>query len=162
MPDAVPTTRRPRGQATVEFALSIGIMLVIFLAVVDFGRMIAMHTAAVTASREAARYGSAIGDNGSGVERYRDCAGIRQAARAVTGALITLPDDAIVVAYDRGPDTTPHATCVVGTPPAASAITSLDRVSVQVTFTYEPISLVRLIVGPTTVDSTDRRTIVKP
>lgn len=138
--------------------------MVLFFAVVDFGRMVAIHTATVTASREAARYGSAVGDNGSGTPRYADCAGIRQAARNVTGAMVTLTDNQIAVSYDDG-DGNPTATsCPVGPGPTPdpAAIVRLDRVVVTVTATYEAISPIRFIVGPVTVVSTDRRTIVKP
>jgi Flp pilus assembly protein TadG len=149
------------GQATVEFALTVGLVLLLFLAIVDIARLVATHAAVITASREAARYGSAIGDNGSGTERYRDCTGIREAARRTTGALVTLADGDIVVSYDHGPSTGTHATCPVGSPPAATDIASLDRVNVRVTATYQAISPLRLVLGPMTVASTDRRTIAK-
>jgi Flp pilus assembly protein TadG len=152
---------RSPGQGSVEFALTIGIALLLLLTVVDFGRMVAMQAAVVTASREAARYGSAVGDTGSGTERYRDCAGIRQAARNVTAGLITMSDGDIVVSYDHGPSTAAHASCPVGTPPAASSISSLDRVIVRVTLTWEAISPVGLVVGAFTMTSVSRRTIVK-
>jgi Flp pilus assembly protein TadG len=157
--------RRGRGQATVEFALTIGIVLVLFFAVVDFGRMVAIHTATVTASREAARYGSAVGDNGSGTPRFADCVGIRQAARNVTGAMVTLTDNQIAVSYDDGAGGSTGADpCPVGPGPTPNpaAIERLNRVVVQVTATYEAISPVRFLIGPVTVVSTDRRTIVKP
>jgi hypothetical protein len=150
------------GQGLVEFSLAIVIVLLLFLAVVDFGRMVAMHTAAVTASREAARYGSAVGLDG-GVERYRNCDGIRGAARTVTRSLITLADGDVAVSYDGGPGTATHTTCPTtggADTIAAGAVASLDRVVVQVTFTYRPITPIGMVVGPITVVSTDRRTVV--
>jgi Flp pilus assembly protein TadG len=156
--------RHQRGQALAEFSLTAAIVLLLFLTVVDFGRMVAMHTAAVTASREAARYGSTIGTV-SGVERYRNCDGIRDAARTVTESMISLTHDDIAVSYDDGPGTATHTSCPTtagADTVAGGAVTSLDRVVVQVTFTYRPITPLALLVPPITVVSTDRRTIVLP
>lgn len=155
--------RRDRavGSATLEFALTIGIALLMLLTVIDFGRIAGIHVAAVTASREAARYGSAIGVAASGLERYRDCAGILAAARNFTWPLLD-PDDADVdVEYDRGPGTAAFAACELDSPPAAAVIASLDRVIVKVAITFEAISPVGLIVGPMTISTIGRRTIVK-
>jgi TadE-like protein len=149
----------------VEFALTIGIFMLLFFAVVDLGRMVVMHSAAVTASREAARYGSAVGDAPApaapGTPRYVDCAGIRGAARAVTLSAITLADDDIAISYDNGSGVATTAACGSGAGPIASEIDSLDRVVVQVTLIYEPITPLSLIMPPVTVVSTDGRTIVK-
>jgi Flp pilus assembly protein TadG len=164
------SARRTSGQATVEFALTIGIVLTLFFAVVDFGRMAAIHAATVTASREAARYGSAVGDSGDGfgTPRYAYCTGIRQAAQNVTGSLVTLGPANIEIRYDRGitlgqpgyvEATDPCSP--LGSGPNKDEIQSLDRVEVKVTTTYEAISPIRFVLGPITVVSTDRRTIVK-
>lgn len=164
IPSRVKTRRRHSGQATVEFGLVVGIFLILFLGIVDLGRLMAMHSAAVTASREAARYGSAVGDNGSGTLRYVDCAGIRLAARKVTGSIATLSDAAIEITYDNGdsPPTAATAACPpVGAGPVANDIDRFDRVVVKVTLTYEAISPVRFLLGPITVVSIDRRAIAK-
>jgi hypothetical protein len=156
---------RSGGQATVEFALTIGIVLTLFFAVVDVGRLVAIYSATVTSSREAARYGSAVGDNGAGTPRYADCPGIRLAARKVTGSLVPLTDSQIVVSYDNGTGgSTGAAPCPVGAGPAPSPadIDSLDRVVVRVSTTFQAITPIRFILGPITVSSTNRRTIVKP
>src|SRR5688500_7461056 len=108
---------REAGQATVEFALVIGVVLLLFMGVVDFGRMIAMHAAAVTASREAARFGSAVGEVSPGLERYRSCDDIRSAARKVTGGVITLAESDILVTYDAGPGVPPTPPTLVTTCP---------------------------------------------
>jgi Flp pilus assembly protein TadG len=162
IPPVLARDRDQTGQALAEFSLTAAIVLLLFLTVVDFGRMVAMHTAAVTASREAARYGSTVGLVGA-VERYRNCDGIRDAARKVTASLITLTDGDIAVSYDDGPATATHSTCpnTAGADTiAAGSVTSLDRVVVQITFTYRPITPIALLVPPITVVSTDRRTIV--
>lgn len=156
-------SRRPRerGQATAEFSLVAIILMVVFLGIVDFGRMVAVQAAAVTASREAARFGSAVGDNGGGPQ-YVDCAGIRNAARRVVSGLVTLQDSDIVITYDDGAGNAVASQCVTNGSPAEGDINRLDRVVVQVTVTYRPVApIVNAIVAPVTVVSIDRRAIVK-
>src|SRR5688572_10189771 len=82
-PDAPQRHASSRGQSLVEFALVLPLCLLLLMAVVDFGRMMAMNAAAATASREGARYGVAHGESGS--PQYVDCAGIRQAVRGIAG-----------------------------------------------------------------------------
>ncbi len=156
------------GQATAEFALVIGLVMFIMLGVVDLGRLVAMQSAIVTASREAARYGSAVGPaaGSSPAEfQYTYCTGIRNAARQIIGALVTVPDSAITISYDQGVvGTTTTTSCPASgeTPgPVPTEITKFDRVVVQVTATYSPISAVRFAIPSITVTSLDRRTIVK-
>lgn len=48
---------RQRGQATVELALSIGLLLFILLAAIDFGRAFFAYVGLVNAAREGARAG---------------------------------------------------------------------------------------------------------
>lgn len=161
---AAASPKRPsaRGQALVEFALALPLFLVLIFGIIDFGRLIAMQSAAVTASREGARYGAAVGPNG-GVNRYVDCAGIKQAARAGTQALITLGDDQIEVSYVDGGGSSVTASCPPhGAGPVEAEIDPLDRIVVEVTLQFEAITpVVRAMVGPIDVVSVDRRTIVK-
>jgi Flp pilus assembly protein TadG len=163
-----------------ELALVVPIFMLLVLAIVDFGRMVAIHSAAVTASREAARYGSATGEVSPGVPRYIDCDGIRLAAVNVTGSLIDWDNAAtaqMTITYDKGPtDTTPEdgvpdanagiptaQECVnVGSRPVPADIVRFDRVVVEVQVTYRPIApIIGQIVGPITVTTIDRRTIAK-
>lgn len=152
----------------VEFALVAVILLTLFLGVIDFGRMLGTHAAAVTSSREAARFGSTLGYPSAvpPVEPYLDCAGIEAAATRIADMLLPSDTD-ITVAYDRGPGTSPHADCddADGALPAPTrdTIASLDRVIVTTTVTYRPlVPLFEPILNQVTVVSTDRRTIVKP
>jgi Flp pilus assembly protein TadG len=159
------------GQATAEFGLVMIVVLGLFLAIVDVGHIVAMHAAAVTSSREAARYGAATGvveaGDGTGVtppantKRYQFCEGIRLAARKVTGALITLPSDRIDIAYDNGVSPTPAGvgSCGDGASDLASGtIVTHNRVVVRVELQYAPISPLRYF-GNVTVESVNRRTI---
>lgn len=156
--------RSHKGQATAEFAISLPVIVLLLLGIVDFGRAIATHSAIVTASREAARYGAATGDAvgvSPALPQYVDCAGIRAAARRVVGGLVTLPDGAIVITYDNGSGTPTGSPCTTSGGPHPSAILRLDRVVVEVTSTYELISPARLFVPTVTVVSIDRRSIMK-
>ena len=139
------------------------VLVVLFLSVIEFGHMVAMHAAAVTASREAARYGSTVGEDGSGTPHYVDCAGIREAARTVTRWIITLQDDQIRISYDDGFGNEKSEPCApFGSGPSASEIARFDRIAVQVTLTYRAIALpVHALVGPIDLVSVNRRTIVK-
>jgi hypothetical protein len=115
----------------------------------------------VMASREGARYGVAVGDT-AGTPRYADCAGIRDAVRNATGALVDVPDAQIRISYDDGAGTARTQPCAPhGTGPVADQIQNLDRVHVEVTVTYQAITpVLGSLIGPVTVVSVDRRTIV--
>lgn len=155
----------PHGQTLVEVALVLPIFLVTLLAVIELGHFAAVAAATGSASREAARYGSTVGTVGSpAVERYRDCDGIRDAARRTTGALIALTDSDIEVTYDDGASTPVAVACEsAASRPDASAIDRWDRVVVQVTARYQPlVPLLQPLIGTHDLVSIDRRSIVKP
>ena len=77
-------TGRTKAQTMVEFALILPILLMIIYGLLEVGRLIFIYSTVVSASREAARYGSATGLNVAGGDaRYRDCAGIQVAANNV-------------------------------------------------------------------------------
>lgn len=147
-----------RGQALAEFAIALPLFLILILGIIDFGRMILIHSAVVSASREGARYGAAAGDLGG---PRIDCPGIRNAVRGATGSLVTVTDNQIQISYVDGAGGPTTASCEPhGTGPIASEIDSLDRVVVRVTVPYQAIvPMVHAIVGPITVVSEDRRTI---
>ncbi|MBI4788159.1 MAG: pilus assembly protein [Chloroflexi bacterium] len=82
--------RGPAGQSLVEFALLLPILMIIFVGVLDLGRMYNAYMTIQNASREGARYGS---------DRSTDVSGIRAAVRAeaansgitITDAMIPAP-----------------------------------------------------------------------
>jgi hypothetical protein len=94
-------------QAMVEFAIALPILLLLLYGILEAGRLLFIYSTVVTASRQAARYGSATGVNANNVPHYWDCAGIRDAANAV-GYLGKF--DSITVAFDQG---------VTGNPPTS-------------------------------------------
>jgi hypothetical protein len=132
-------------QAIVEFALVLPILMMLLVGVLEAGRMIYTYAAVNNASREAARFGSALGYDDEGYHKYKHCEGIRKMARR--SAYFT--PLTIAITYDRGPAyaLTPFAWC-----DAASGedndftLTTNDRVKVTVTAHYKP--LINLIPFP--------------
>jgi Flp pilus assembly protein TadG len=159
-----PSGNSERGQTLVEVALILPIFILSLVAVVEFGWYAGVTSAATTASREAARYGSTVGTNGSGDPHYIDCAGIRAAAREITTPLITLTDAQIEITYDDGTGTSVATPCVsTASRPAVSDLDRFDRVIVEVTVVYQPITpLLSSIIGTPTLVSRDSRSIAKP
>jgi TadE-like protein len=86
-------TRRDKAQGMVEFALVFPVVLLLIYGIMEFGRMIYIYSSVTTASREAARYGVAVGTVG-GVPRYLDCPGILDAAER---AAILVPMDNMTI-----------------------------------------------------------------
>jgi hypothetical protein len=102
--------QKKSAQAMVEFAIALPVLLLLLYGILEAGRLLFLYSTVVTASRQAARYGSATGDGNNSVPRYQDCRGIRDAANAV--AYLGKFDDAkIVLQYDAGPGTPLHNYC---------------------------------------------------
>ncbi len=99
-------------QAMVEFAIALPILLLLLYGILETGRFIFIYSSIVTASRQAVRYGSATGEGTTtGIPRYQDCAGIRQAAQRAD--YLNAVDDADIHIYqDKGPTDPPTATGV--------------------------------------------------
>ena len=87
--------RRSRGQGLVEFALVLPLLLLIMVAIVEFGYILTVYSGLFNAAREGARYG---------IVRPGDVVGIVSSAKEK----VFLVDPAavnIAVAYDQGPGT---------------------------------------------------------
>ena len=144
-------------QAMVEFAIVLPILLMLLMGILEVGRLIFMYAAVNNASREAARYGSAIGLDDAGYSKYRHCAGIKDAAQrsAFFTPLI------ITISYDHGPGSTstiPNCTATAGEDPNIN-VSSGDRVLITVSANYSP--MVNLIpIGSRTLTSSSARTII--
>lgn len=147
---------RGRGQSLVEFALILPVLILMILGIIEFGTLVASYTMVQSASREAARYAASVGDTGPGtLNRYEDCAGIRDAALRVSSALLAI--STIVIEYDNGPGSS--VIVPAGCPPPAAQVTLGTRVVVRVRATHRP--LVPLIpIGPIELVSETRRTIL--
>jgi Flp pilus assembly protein TadG len=87
-----------RGATAVEFALVSVLLFALVFAVIEFGRAVLLQQGVSAAGREAGRYGVATKAS-AGVPQYRDCAGIRAAAKQRSPDL-NLADSDIVVSYE--------------------------------------------------------------
>src|ERR1044072_8839220 len=93
-----------RRQANVESALVLMMLMVVLVGILEVGRLMFMYAAVNNASREAARYASAIGldtnpNSGVTAEKYRFCEMIKRMAER--SAFFTTPT--ITISYDHGP-----------------------------------------------------------
>ena len=148
-----------RAQAIVEFAIVLPILIMILVGLLEVGRLIFIYSAATNSSREAARYGSAVGLGDDGLHKYNNCAGIRDVAKS-SAFLLDLPDANIAISYDHGPGTgSPFVVCdAVSGEDADVVVSSGDRVLVTVTAPYSP--MVKLIpITPRTFILESARTI---
>ena len=93
--------KKHKAQAMVEFALILPILMLVILGLMEAGRLLLIYGSVTTASREAVRYGSATGDNGSGTPKYLDCDGIRAEAQKMNFINDIDPTD-IDIQYERG------------------------------------------------------------
>ena len=147
-----------RAQAIVEFAIVLPILLMMLFGVLEVGRLIYVYAVVNNASRDAARYASAVGLDDSGLyNKYEYCAGIENAARHFAYfAPLT-----ITIAYDKGPGLTPYDTCVStdGTGADIVPVSAGDRVIVTVTTTYTPFIKLLPISGKT-IQAVSARTIL--
>ena len=127
---------RIAGQGIVEFALVLPILLLLILGIIGLGHLFVSYILTITASREAVRYAAVAGSTASGIQRYRDCDGIRANAIRIGAFAGVAPED-VVVEYDNGPSTAVFATCPVGG--TGPALTSGTRVRVRITNQYTPL-----------------------
>ena len=75
------STARKQGQALVEFALILPVVLFLIFGIIDFGRLLLAYTSASGNLREASRFATVVGTVGP--RRYLDCAGMETTARNV-------------------------------------------------------------------------------
>ena len=111
--------KKNTAQAMVEFAIVLPLLLLLLYGLLEAGRLLFIYSTIVTASRQAARYGSATGEGiNPGIPRYQDCAGIRVAANRVD-FLNAFNEYDVIIQHDTGPGSTPayYCTNVAGAPP---------------------------------------------
>jgi Flp pilus assembly protein TadG len=157
-------------QGMVEFALVLPILLLLILGIFAFGHMFFVYSSVVSASREAARWGAAVGQASEGeapLPRYQDCASIRAAAVRV-GAFAGVDatefdpdndtDSGVNIAFDAGPGTAEFDSCPEGGVGPAGVEVG-DRIVVTVRVNYTPIvPFVNLPSFP--IEATTGRTII--
>jgi len=131
------------GQAAVEFALILPVLILIVSSIFEFSRLFLVYSSLSNAAQEATRYAVASGENGSGTLHYLDCAGIRAAARR-SANLQGLEDADIDIWYDEGESTAFDASTYLALcdgHPAPSLIQATNRIVVSVRSTYQPMLL---------------------
>lgn len=117
----------------VEFALVSILLFTVLLGLIEVGHLVTVYAATIMASREAARYGAAVGPSKTDPStlRYEDCDGIVHAALRL-GWLASMQAADVTIQYDHGPDTASFASC----PPPDVALG--DRIVVTVQGHYRP------------------------
>ncbi|MCJ7583319.1 MAG: pilus assembly protein [Anaerolineales bacterium] len=148
---------RSKAQTMVEFALVLPILLMIVYGVLEVGRLILTYSTVISASREAARYGSATGLNVAGdTVRYCDSAGIKAAAQNVD-FIGVIEDAKITISYDSGPGTASFSAC----PPDAVKSDNLIRYRIIVTVTTQFTPLAAIVpLNQIPITSSNARTII--
>jgi hypothetical protein len=146
-------------QGMAEFALILPLLLVIVFGLMEAGRMLFIYSATASSSREAARYGAAVGDSNAGVPRYKDCAGIRDAARQL-GNLVGITDSNITISYDDGNPADNLGNCPISGYTGPKSPPLGTRVHVTVKATYSPIIPIPLLKS-FQINSVSARTIMK-
>ncbi len=130
------TRKNQGGQAMVEFALIVLIFLMTVFGIIEFARLFLVYSSVYTASREAARYGAAVG--AGGIYHYQDCDGIKQTA-VDSGFLSGINAADIEVYYESTPGDSADrlATCVDAATKYQPRLG--DRIVVDVQVNFEPI-----------------------
>ncbi|MDZ7844539.1 MAG: Calx-beta domain-containing protein [Anaerolineales bacterium] len=146
------TNKKQKGQGMVEFSLVFPLLLILVFGVFEFGRMMFSYSAAIAASREAARYGAAIQDIG-GIPQYEDCSGIREAAKRI-GKFAGIEDSDITIQYSNE-----YGVYSTSCPPAQE-IGLADKIAVTVNAELTPFSPVGNF-SPIPIRSSANRTILK-
>ncbi len=100
-----------RGQALVEFALTVPILLMLVFGIMDLARLIFAYTQVIDAARNGVRYGIVEGLDTGNVQ-YLDCNGIEGAAHDTPG-LVPGRDMGVTITYLnlQDNDALPLATC---------------------------------------------------
>ena len=153
---------KSKAQAMVEFAIVLPLLLLILYGILETGRFLFIYSSVVTASRQAARYGTATGQGiTTTLPRYQDCDGIRTAA-SNAAYINTLDDSEIEIFYDNGPNSSPISYCDgINSPPTSSTFSdNKHRIKVTVTEQFEPIvpNIVPFLSQP--ISATSARTVI--
>jgi Flp pilus assembly protein TadG/cell division septation protein DedD len=129
---------RTRGQALVEFALILPILLLLVAGIFDFGRALFVFSEVSNSAREAVRYGTNT-DVADSSTLLLDCTSIR--ARAVS--MFSLPPTTVTItAYIERPSGSSFSKL----PCATTKVETGDRIRVEVNATVELVTL--QLLGP--------------
>ena len=152
--------RESTGATLVEFAIVLPLFMLLIMGTIDMGRYMAATASVNTAAREAARYGSSVGENAGGDKHYLDCDGI-VAEGIGYGAGADFQASNFAITFDSGPGTGPDASCVSGTVNNPGNIETGDRVVVTVSKPFTMVSpMIGAFFGSITITSVARRTLL--
>ncbi len=129
--------RCERGQATIEFALALPLLVLLLIGLVDVARALNAHVLIANAAREGARYAIVSPDSSE-----REVAA-EVAARAAPLASALLD---VSATYTTDGGTTWHRFGESGIPPAVLASTEMGSVPVRVSARY-PLSATTTVLG---------------
>lgn len=155
-------TRGHEGQAILEFAIVLPILMLVLVGVLEVGRYMFIYSAATNASRNASRYASAVGRADNGLTKFNYCEGIKQTALN-SAYLVDRNTIGVTISYDDGQGNQ-IGECNLWNasqvdPDVAGVVGTGDRVEVTVTIQYSPmVSLVPL--EPQLITSSSARTIL--
>ncbi len=150
------------GQGIVEFAIVLPVVLMLVFGIIEIGFLLFSYSSVNSASREAARYGIAIGDVGAS-QRYYDCDGILTAGMRI-GRFAGMDTGDFSIAYDSGPGSAiKYTSCAdLASHGGNDSIRFGDRIVVSVSHDYHPlVAIMGLNINPFNMTSTSSRTIVK-
>jgi hypothetical protein len=159
------STNRHQAQAMVEFMLALPLLLLLIYGTIEVARLAFIFSSASNASRAAARYGAASGENSDGIPFYQDCEGIRN---IVEQSAFINEFNEINITYDRGVDPDGTQIPISGVDPSPNHdscpidgidVRNGDRIIVQVSTTYEPIVAI-VPIEPLDIVSSSARTFI--
>jgi hypothetical protein len=88
------------GQAMAEFALTIPVFLLLIFGVIELSRFFLVYSSVFTASREASRFGSSVGESGS--ENFKNCEDITNVAVDL-GNFAGVESEDVTIYYESSP-----------------------------------------------------------
>ena len=156
--------RAARGQGLVEFALVLPFMLLLVIAVIEFGYFFFVYASVNTAAREATRYGSGAGDSDNGVPYYQDCLGMREVATRLGRYADIQPGD-VRIYIDDGVDGSLNPVnrsevCASLEASHSNELALNQRIAVEVDVNYHPVILKDVLPNSIPIHAASARTIV--
>ncbi|GAB4573838.1 MAG: hypothetical protein Kow0077_17490 [Anaerolineae bacterium] len=147
------SSARKQGQALVEFALILPIVLFLIFGIIDFGRLLIAYTTASNSLRSAARFATVVGQVAT--RRYLDCPGMDATARNV----VFVNAQNVTINYFKANDLTTPISCATITD---AMLDNGDLLQITSTNTVNLITPFLNSVWPSiTLNFVAQRTIVK-
>ena len=140
------------GQAMVEFALTLPVFLLAVIGVIELSRFFLVYSSVYTASREASRYGTSVGEDKT-LPNYMNCTEIATRAQDM-GFFGGVNAGEVVVYYESTPGTK-LGDCGTFEPKLG------DRLVVEAQAEYIPLIAGFVLPDGITVSATNGRTIMK-